>query len=165
MKSLKKATNKGFTLIELLVVVAVIGLISSVVLVAAQAGRARGRDGKRLGDMSQMSKALELYFNDNYGYPTATDSLGAYQVGGVLLSTTIKGLVPKYLSRLPDAPPTPDGSCTNTNTPILNNLYWYQSDISSNKASRYTIAFCLGFGQQGVNLGPGTHYLVNGALR
>ena len=66
--------NKGFTLIELLLVIAIIGLLSSIVLVSLQGARASARDAIRLSDMRQIQLALELYY-DSYGrYPLNTDN-------------------------------------------------------------------------------------------
>ncbi len=61
--------NKGFTLIELLVVIAIIGLLSSVVLASLSAARMKARDSRRLVDMAQITKALEMYFSDKGQYP------------------------------------------------------------------------------------------------
>ena len=170
MRKIPNITRQGgFTLIELLVVIAIIALLSSVVLVAAQSARARGRDGKRIGDISQLAKALELYFNDNFGYPTAINVNSVYSSTGVLLSnatTTVQGLVPKYMKQLPAAPQPADGDCGNTSGgyPALNNNYWYESDNKPAQATIYTITFCIGVGQAGASLPPGAHYLANGAL-
>jgi len=60
--------KKGFTLIELLVVIAIIGLLSSVVLASLNTARMKSRDARRLSDLSQISKALELYYDDNSTY-------------------------------------------------------------------------------------------------
>jgi len=67
--------NKGFTLIELLVVIAIIGILSSVVLASLNSARVKGRDAKRVSDLSQIKLALELYFDSNRNYPAATSSL------------------------------------------------------------------------------------------
>jgi type II secretion system protein G len=60
---------RGFTLIELLVVIAIIGLLASIVLIALNSARQKSRDAKRIGDLRQIQTALELYYNDNGGYP------------------------------------------------------------------------------------------------
>jgi len=60
---------KGFTLIELLVVIAIIGLLSTLAVVALNSARQKARDAKRVADIKQVQTALELFYNDNSGYP------------------------------------------------------------------------------------------------
>lgn len=62
--------QKGFTLIELLVVIAIIGLLASVVLVSLNSARSKARDVKRKADLSQLQKAIEIYFNTTGQMPT-----------------------------------------------------------------------------------------------
>lgn len=62
--------KKSFTLIELLVVIAIIGLLSTVVLVSVGNVRAKARDAKRQADITEMAKALEMYFVNNDQYPS-----------------------------------------------------------------------------------------------
>jgi len=61
--------KKGFTLIELLIVVAVIGILSSVVLVGLGPVQKQGRDARRISDLRQVQNGLELYYNKNGRYP------------------------------------------------------------------------------------------------
>lgn len=84
--------QRGFTLIELLVVIAIIGILSSVVLASLNSARQKGRDAKRVSDISQIKLALELYFDSNRSYPTATSSL-----------------VPSYIPVWPASPLAGDG--------------------------------------------------------
>ncbi|MCK4454106.1 type II secretion system protein [Candidatus Parcubacteria bacterium] len=65
----RKQNSLGFTLIELLVVIAVIGLLSSIVLVSLSGAKARARDAIRKSDMSQIRKALEVYWSIYEHYP------------------------------------------------------------------------------------------------
>ena len=65
--------QSGFTLIELLVVIAIIGLLSSIVLVSLVSSRMKARDAKRIGDVNQLAKAMELFFNSYSSYPTTTN--------------------------------------------------------------------------------------------
>ncbi len=60
--------KNGFTLIELLVVVAIIGLLSSVVMVSVNSARAKARDARRMSDIDQAIKALALYYSDYGNY-------------------------------------------------------------------------------------------------
>ena len=111
-------------MIELLVVIAIIGLLASVVLLALNSARAKSRDAKRLGDVRQLSTALELYYNDNSAYPTQA-SAGAVPAA----------LVPNYIGAAPIAPNPADGTCT-----AAQNTYTYTSAAGAT----YTLTFCLG---------------------
>jgi general secretion pathway protein G len=102
-----KNNQKGFTLIELLVVIAVIGLLASVVLVALNGARLKSRETKRLADVAQFVKALELYYGDNNSYPTsggATSPNGAWSNSSDSSWTTLQTAMQKYLSKLPHDP-------------------------------------------------------------
>lgn len=72
-----KGRGSGFTLIELLVVIAIIGILSSIILASLSGARMRGRDGRRIADISQLKLALELYYDANRTYPTVLSSLTA----------------------------------------------------------------------------------------
>lgn len=74
-----KQKTQGFTLIELLVVIAIIGILATIVVAQLNRARIGSRDAKRLGDIGQIRNGLELYFDDNAGYPDNTSSLkGTY---------------------------------------------------------------------------------------
>lgn len=63
--------NKGFTLIEMLVVVAIIGLLSSVVVIGLGGSRSKARDARRIADVQQIQNSLELAYDPATGYPAA----------------------------------------------------------------------------------------------
>jgi len=63
------AIQKGFTLIELLVVISIIGTLSSTALVSMKGVRERARDARRVQDLEQLQRALELYYSDHNRYP------------------------------------------------------------------------------------------------
>ncbi|HTM68427.1 MAG TPA: prepilin-type N-terminal cleavage/methylation domain-containing protein [Candidatus Binatia bacterium] len=139
-----KSSNKGFTLIELLVVIAIIGLLSTLAVVALNSARQKSRDSKRVADIKQIQTALELYFADANGYPTAATAVelgtgsqkalctGGWKAACAMGDTTYMGLVP--------AKPTPnDGTCNSTST-LPSNLYQYTSAAGTT----YTITFCIG---------------------
>lgn len=62
-------STSGFTLIELMVVIAIIGLLASTILANMQNTRVRGQNAQRISEVSELMKSLELYRNNNSGYP------------------------------------------------------------------------------------------------
>ena len=124
--------RKGFTLIELLVVIAIIGLLATLAVVALNNARAKSRDARRVSDIKQIQTALEMYFNDHNGYPTALPAAGSPVVGTMTPVVTYMGKVPGN--------PTPGGI-----------TYSYVGD-----ASGYTIYFVLESGAGGLKAGTHT---------
>ncbi len=124
--------KKGFTLIELLVVIAIIGLLSTLAVVSLNNARAKSRDAKRVSDIKQVQTALELFYNDNNGYPTVTVNTN----NNVLPSPSTGSSTPwsTYMGINPQAPTPADGGCG------ANNNYVYNATSSAS----YAITFCLG---------------------
>jgi len=75
-KKIIPAGERGFTLIEMLVVVAIIGLLSSVVLVGIGPARSRARDTRRIADIRQVQNGLEAYHSGAGRYPSVNDFYG-----------------------------------------------------------------------------------------
>lgn len=96
MSFLSRASSKekGFTLIELLVVIAIIGILSSVVLASLSTARAKSRDAKRVAEIGQISKALELYYDANQTYPSTTPA-GFSGVDAAIQLLASTGVLPK----------------------------------------------------------------------
>lgn len=81
--------SKGFTLIEMLIVVAIIGILSSLILVGLASFRSRGRDARRVADVKQVQNALEVYYTKNLKYPAVTG--GSAEDRWEELTTTVTG--------------------------------------------------------------------------
>ncbi len=144
-----KNYGQGFTLIELLVVIAIISLLASIALIAFQSAQAKARNVRRLGDMTQMDTALELYFNTYKGYPSSTN--------GQPLPLT-----KDFAITIPHAPTPADGVCdgmvhssdvtvNNSSIPVDANTYYYIAEGAGYTGAygvtvypSYTYYFCLG---------------------
>lgn len=169
---MKQKIKNGFTLIELLVVIAIIGLLASVVLVALNSARQKARDTKRVSDMNQLQKTLELFFSDANAYPTNSNyctsggacngtgaTFGQYQLSAWSPNGTVIYLTPTYLVSLPSAP-SPFDNTSAVNCTATNNIYNYQTNVYG---STYTISFCTGGtigGTSGILGSPGVHYMT-----
>jgi prepilin-type N-terminal cleavage/methylation domain-containing protein len=87
--------DSGFTLIELMVVIAVIGILATVILASLNNARAKARDARRITDLAEINKALELYYNDFGYYPPSAcgwDCNGysfSYDASWATLATTL----------------------------------------------------------------------------
>ncbi len=111
-----KSSKAGFTLIELLVVIAIIGTLSGMVLVAMTDTRAKARDARRQNDITQIRKALELYYAEKGIYPTRGWTISNNTTNW----NSFKSQLAPYIS-LPEDP---------ANTPITNpvNYPWTTVD-------------------------------------
>lgn len=70
--------KKGFTLVELLMIIAIIGILSSVIVVGMGGSRAKSRDAVRVGDLKSLSYAAERYFSEYFEFPADIAYLDQY---------------------------------------------------------------------------------------
>ncbi len=102
--------QKGFTLIELLVVIAIIGMLSSIVLASLNTARSRARDTDRVAGLTALRTAVESYYAEHGTYPPSCGGLNSW--GGDMYGSPycpndyVDGIVPTYISKLPQRPGT-----------------------------------------------------------
>lgn len=72
-----RINKSGFTIIELIVVIVVIGILAAITLMSYTGVQRRARDDHRVTDVSNIEKAMELYYSDNGSYPVPTGSTGS----------------------------------------------------------------------------------------
>jgi prepilin-type N-terminal cleavage/methylation domain-containing protein len=90
--------QRGFSLIELLVVIAIIGLLSSIILASLNKAQSKGRDAKRVSDIKQIQLALQVYYDQNNNYTTASygSTCGTALTGSDVVSVALlsAGVIP-----------------------------------------------------------------------
>jgi len=91
--------KKGFTLLELLLVIAILGILAAMITGNFFTSLKKGRDAKRKADLEQITRALEMYYEDNNAYPTA----GSVTFGGQLCNPAGCG-TKIYMQKLPNDP-------------------------------------------------------------
>lgn len=65
---------RGFTLIELLVIIAIIALLSVTAIVTLSSSQRKSRDARRLADLKELQKAVELYHSELDVFPLTTST-------------------------------------------------------------------------------------------
>jgi len=92
-KSIKM--KKAFTLVEMMIVVIIIGILMGALLPKLKWAQASARDVARKANLSTISSALEMEFNDQWIYPTWS----CMNDSGVK-----SALVPTYINTIPSDP-------------------------------------------------------------
>ncbi len=131
--------SRGFTLIELLVVIAITGLLASIVLVSLNSARKKARDARRIADLQQIKKALELYYSNNGHYPPpSTEPSCVYNQHCFASSWSwnwpqVGTMLSPYLSKLPKDPLNTPYGCS----PYQNDCFIYQYGDVGNPDAPY----------------------------
>jgi len=73
-------SNNGLTLIELLVVIVIMGVISTIGFGQYRKSQLKARDAQRKGDLDNIARALEMYYNDHESFPGDSDDSGFIEV-------------------------------------------------------------------------------------
>lgn len=154
----KNGKKRGFSLIEILVVISIIGFLSSSTFYVVNIARARSRDAKRVSDVSSISKAMEIYYNENSSYPEPTSGFGNGECINPDSGVAQRMLTQKILTNAPGDPTWPDlapaiepaGYVSASET----NFCYYIFPVD---ASHYYLSYYLETSSQAGEQGP--HYI------
>lgn len=74
IKLIKQFKNKsGFSLVELLVVISIISLLTTVIVARVHSVNTKSRDLKRVNDINELIRGIEVYVTQNGEYPGESD--------------------------------------------------------------------------------------------
>lgn len=149
MKLNIKRDSKGFTIVELLIVIVVIGILAALVLNSFRGVQERARDTERRTDINAQASQLELYYQDQGGYPLFTgqintDSwittnmqgadLAAWRAPGFSTNTMVNSATPTK-DQYGYAPLQSDGTTACTASPCPKfKLYYFEEKSSAVKS-------------------------------
>jgi general secretion pathway protein G len=91
----RRPSEAGFTLVELLVVLAIIGLLTTLVVVNVLPAQGRAQQQKAKADIALIEQGLQMWRIETGRYPTTEEGLAAL---------TAPGTMGAALARLPEDP-------------------------------------------------------------
>jgi len=124
--------RKGFTLIELLIVLALISILATILIVVIKPQEifVRARDSKRVGDLSNVAKALDAYLADittNPNLPTVWPASGFSCNTQTSFSTSTTSNPPGWATSTGSGVTT----ITGTNSTLINGTGWVRVPLAS----------------------------------
>lgn len=127
--------SPGFTLIELMIVIAIVGLISAAAMVGLGNVRSKQRDTRRVANITELQKGLQLYIAQVGNYPTQAGCVD----GSDTVSTELaaKGLIAANAKLVDPLYPSDAAKC-----------YFYDGNGSKYKL-RYTLESNSAAGEAG----------------
>jgi len=103
--------SSGFTLVELMVVIAIIAILTGIIITGLVGSKAKARDAERASDLSQISLALEQYFDRCDQYPASSPSIFTTPLTSIIAGcpTSPQVSLDNFISKIP-TDPTNSGS-------------------------------------------------------
>ncbi|MDN5819265.1 MAG: prepilin-type N-terminal cleavage/methylation domain-containing protein [bacterium] len=84
--------HKGFTIVELIVVIVVIAILAAITIVAYTTLQAKANDSRRIQDVTNLQKSIEIYLHQNGQLPPRSSSAGSWATSRDQPSDYIQGI-------------------------------------------------------------------------
>ena len=141
--------QRGFTLVESMVVMAIIVVLASILTQAIPFLQEKTRDRRRVYELDNLRRQIELYKNENGFYPatpaggayvsffTNSDAFaGTYSPNQITSTAYVPGLVPNYFASLP-IDPNPGSSVV----PACDALSWGKNIAYFSNGDHYKVIY------------------------
>jgi len=146
--SLKKAINRGFTLVELMIVIVILGILVVSFVPKLIGAQGRARDLARINDLTTISNALEMYYDDYGNYPGTNGTKECLNPASTTATDTVV-LISDYIDSVPKPVLSTQVSagCTGqyayiplTSRGLNNNAYALITDVETYQKANAVIA-------------------------
>lgn len=141
-----RKTSFGFTMIEILVVVAVIGILSTIGVVAFTKVQTDSRDSQRSSRVTVISEALEKYYQQNGEYPSCAQMK---QDPSIIKSSVLKGIDTSVLVTPTDKTNDNSIECDNLTAGPGSDVFAYVGDGSTDcKTGNSCLSYSLKYREE-----------------
>lgn len=122
--------KSGFTIVELIIVIVIIAILATITIVAYRGVQGRARDDRRKTDIASITKAMEIYYDDNGRYPATSGSTTINAAWASSVDASWSGFVSALTANATDTVPIDPRNIPTTgaiNTGVMNgpNNYSY----------------------------------------
>lgn len=127
--------SRGFTLLEILVAIAIIGILASVMLASFNTAQEKTQDTRRITELDQLKKALELYHIDHGHYPRESEGAN----GRIGEGAGVDEMLAPYMTKIPADPAGPGHA---------NYYYYYDGRATCGGSDDIVVIFAYNMAQQ-----------------
>ena len=149
--------RSGFTIVELLIVIVVIAILAAISVVAYNGIQQRARDSDRKTGITNLAKALELYYIDNGQYPLGSGSTTINNQWSTTADASwanLESQLRPYMSTVPREPRSTSGVAGMTAGGYNFDYYANRSSYCGSAVGKmYIIAYRLEGAQQNTYIG------------
>lgn len=131
-------SKSGFTIVELVIVIVIIAILTTITIVAYRGVQGRARDDRRKTDIATITKAMEIYYDDNGRYPATSGSTTVNPTWVSSVDASWNGFVSALTANATDTVPVDPRNVPTTgaaNTGVMNGAANYSYAVHVNAGS------------------------------